>query len=56
MGKAHSAHGLEYKTPLERHRHRRKIGIKMKLGETGFGGGAWIGFIWLRIGTGGGLL
>jgi hypothetical protein len=30
--------------------------IKMDLQEVGWGGGARTGLIWLRIGTGGGLL
>jgi hypothetical protein len=31
-------------------------GIKMNLGEIGWGGGVWSGFSWQRIGTVGGLL
>jgi alpha-glucosidase (family GH31 glycosyl hydrolase) len=31
-------------------------GIKMDLGEIGWGGGVWSGFTWFRIGTVGGLL
>jgi hypothetical protein len=34
-------------------RCRWEDGIRMDLGETGLGG-VWIGFDWLRIGTGGG--
>ena len=37
----------EGKRPLGRHRR------KMDLQEVGWGGGAWTGLIWLRIGTGG---
>jgi hypothetical protein len=42
------------KRPLGRPRHIRKDNIKMHLQETGWG--VWTGFMWLRIGTGGGLL
>jgi hypothetical protein len=45
----------EGKRPLWRPRRRWEDGIRMDLGEIGFGG-AWIGFDWLRTGTGGGLL
>jgi hypothetical protein len=38
----------EGKRPLERRRHRWEDGIKMDLGEVGWG--VWIGFTWLRIG------
>jgi hypothetical protein len=41
--------------PLRRPRRRWKDGIRMDLREIGFGG-VWIGFYWLRIWTGGGLL
>jgi hypothetical protein len=44
----------EGKRPLVRPRHRWKLGIRMDLRETGLG--VWIGFEWLRTGTGGGLL
>jgi hypothetical protein len=44
----------EGKRPLKRQRRRWEDGIKMDFGEIG--GGLWIGFTWLRIGTGGGLL
>jgi hypothetical protein len=44
----------ERKTPLERPRRRWEDNIKMDLQEVGWG--AWTGLIWLRIGTGGGLL
>jgi hypothetical protein len=43
------------RTPLGRHRRRWEDDIKMDLQEVGWGG-AWTGLIWLRIGTGGGLL
>jgi hypothetical protein len=42
------------KGPLERPRRRWNDGIKMDLGEIGWG--VWSGFTWLRIGTVGGLL
>jgi hypothetical protein len=45
---------LEGKRPLGIPRHRLEDNIKMDLRELGFGGG--MGFIWLRIGTSGGLL
>jgi hypothetical protein len=45
----------EGKRPLGRPRRRWEDGIRMYLGEIGLGGG-WIGFDWLRTGTGGGLL
>jgi hypothetical protein len=44
----------EEKRPLGRPRRRWEDGIKMDLGEIGWG--VWSGFIWLRIGTVGGLL
>jgi hypothetical protein len=44
----------EGKRPLGRPRHRWDDIIKMYLQEVGWG--TWIGLIWLRIGTGGGLL
>jgi hypothetical protein len=43
------------KGPLERPRRRWEDEIKMDIREIGWGG-MWSGFIWLRIGTGGGLL
>jgi hypothetical protein len=46
---------LEEKRPLGRSRRRWEDGIKMDLREIGWRGG-WIGFDWLRIGTGGELL
>jgi hypothetical protein len=42
--------------PLGRPRRRWEDVIRMNLRETGLGGGGWIGFNWLRIGTSGGLL
>jgi len=42
------------KRQLGRHRRRWKDNIKMDLQEVGCG--AWTGLIWLRIGTGCGLL
>jgi hypothetical protein len=44
----------EGKRPLGRSRRRWEDGIRMDLRENGLG--VWIGFDWLRIGTGGGLL
>jgi hypothetical protein len=44
----------EGRIPLGRPRIRWEDNIKMDLQEVGWG--AWTGLIWLRIGTGGGLL
>jgi hypothetical protein len=44
----------EGRRPLERPRLKLEDNIKMDLREVGWG--AWTGLIWLRIGTGGGLL
>jgi hypothetical protein len=44
----------EGRRPLGRPRRRWEDNIKMDLEEVGCG--AWTGLIWLRIGTGGGLL
>jgi hypothetical protein len=44
----------EGRRPLERPRHRWEDNIKMNLQKVGWG--AWTGLIWLRTGTGGGLL
>jgi hypothetical protein len=44
----------EGKRPLGRPRRRWEDGIRMDLREIGLG--FWIGFDWLRTGTGGGLL
>jgi hypothetical protein len=63
MGRACGTHGKEKilckvlvgkpkgKRPLRRPRRRWEDGIRMDLREIG--GGMWIGFGWLRIGTGG---
>jgi hypothetical protein len=45
---------LEERRQLGRPRHRWEDNIKVDLQELGWG--AWTGLIWLRIGTGGGLL
>jgi len=42
--------------PLGRLRRRREGNIKMDLQKVGWGRGVWTGLIWLRIGTGSGLL
>jgi hypothetical protein len=44
----------EERRPLGRHRRRWEDNITMDLQEVGWR--AWTGLIWLRIGTGGGLL
>jgi hypothetical protein len=44
----------EGKRPLGRSRRRLEDNIKIGLQEVGCG--VWIGWIWLRIGTGGGYL
>jgi hypothetical protein len=44
----------EGRRPLGRPRRRWEDNIKMDLQEVGWR--AWTGLIWLRIGTGGGLL
>jgi hypothetical protein len=44
------------KRPLGRPRRRSVDNIKMDLREVGWDGMGWIGLIWLRIGTSGGLL
>jgi hypothetical protein len=44
----------EGRRPLGRPKRRWEDNIKMDLQEVGWG--AWTGLIWLRIGTGGGLL
>jgi hypothetical protein len=41
------------KRPLGRPKHKWQDGIRMDLRETGWG--MWSVFIWLRIGTSGGL-
>jgi hypothetical protein len=45
----------EGRRPVGRPKRRLKDNIKMDLREVEWGG-AWTGSIWLRIGTGGGLL
>jgi hypothetical protein len=40
---------------LERHRHRWEDNIKIDLHQN-WDVGTWTGYIWLRIGTGGGLM
>jgi hypothetical protein len=44
----------EGRRPLGRPRRRWEDGVRMDLRETCLG--VWIGFDWLRTGTGGGLL
>jgi hypothetical protein len=44
----------EGRRPLGRPRRRWKDNIKTDLPEVGWG--AWVGSVWLRIGTGGGFL
>jgi hypothetical protein len=46
----------EGRRPLGRPRRRWEDGIRMDLRRMAWGGGRWIGFDWLRTGTGGGLL
>jgi hypothetical protein len=53
IGKERKVGNPEGKRPLDRPRHRWEDGIRMYLGEIGWG--VWSGFIWLRIGTNGGL-
>jgi hypothetical protein len=45
----------EGRRPLGRPRRRWEYGVRMDVREIGLGGG-WIGFDWLRTGTGSGLL
>jgi hypothetical protein len=59
MGEGRGTHRIlvgrpEGRRPLGRPRPRWEDNIKMDLQEVGWG--AWTGLIWLRIGTGGGLL
>jgi hypothetical protein len=62
MGEGRSAYRIlegrpEGRRPLGRPRRRWEDNIKIYLQEVRWGGGgAWTGLIWLRIGTGGGLL
>jgi hypothetical protein len=46
----------EGRRPVRSARRRWEDNIKMDLREMGWEGGTWTGSIWLRIGTGGGLL
>jgi hypothetical protein len=46
----------EGRRSLERPRHRWEYNINVDLQEVGWGGVAWTGLSWLRIGTVGGLL
>ena len=59
MGESRGAYRVlvgkpEVKRPLGRLGHRWDDNIKMALQEVGWG--TWTGLIWLRIGTGGGLV
>jgi hypothetical protein len=59
MGEERKVHTVlvgksEGKRPLGRPRRRWEDGIRMDLRENDLG--VWIGFDWLRTGTGGGLL
>jgi hypothetical protein len=59
MGEGRGAYRIlvgrpEGRRPLGLPRCRWKDNIKMNLQEVGWG--AWTGLIWLRIGTGGGML
>jgi hypothetical protein len=60
VGKKRNAYGIsvgkpEGKRPLGRLRYRWVENIKMDLRETEWDVMVWIGLIWLRIGTSGGL-
>jgi hypothetical protein len=58
MGEKRNAYRVgksERKRPLARCRRRWADNIKMDIREIGWGGVVWIGLIWLRIGTSGGL-
>jgi hypothetical protein len=59
MGEGRGAYRIlvgrpEGRRPLGRPRRRWDNNITMNLQEVGWG--AWTGLIWLRIGTGGGIL
>jgi hypothetical protein len=60
MGEGRDAYrilvGRSERRPFGRPRRRWEDNVKMDLQEVGWGGGTWTGLIWLRIGTGGGLL
>jgi hypothetical protein len=60
IGKKRNAYRIlvgkpEGKNPLGRPRRRWVDNIKKDLREIGWDGMVWIGLIWLRIGTSGGL-
>jgi hypothetical protein len=54
MGEERKVYKVLVGKPEGRPRRRWEDGIRMDLRETGLG--VWIGFDWLRTGTGGGLL
>ena len=59
MGEMRSAYRVvvgrpDWRRPFGKHMRRWKGNIKINLRKVGWG--AWTGFIWLRIGTAGGLL
>jgi hypothetical protein len=61
MGKNRDAYRVlagkpEEKGPLGITRRGWEDNNRMYIREIGWGGGVWTGFIWLRIGTSGGLL
>jgi hypothetical protein len=61
MGEGRGAYRIlvgrpEGRRPLGRPRHKWEDNIKMDLQEVEWGGMAWTGLIWLRIGAGCGLL
>jgi hypothetical protein len=58
MGKKRGAYGVlegnpDGKRPLERPMHKQKDNIKTDCQEIIWGGEAWNGLIWLRIGISG---
>jgi hypothetical protein len=59
MGQIRNAYKIlvskpERKRPLRRPKHRWKLILECITGK--YGGNLWTGFMWLRIGTSGGLL
>jgi hypothetical protein len=61
MGERRNAYRIlvettEEKRQLGRPKRRWVYDIKMDVREIGWDGAVWIGLIWLRIGTSGGLL